>query len=756
MVKVPLVLRRLHAGSAFGLYLLVTIVMGFPLVRRIATLLPSDLGDPVLNTWILWWHTRAVPFTDAWWNAPAFYPAPDVLTYSEHLLGLSLFSAPVQWLTGNPVAAYNLTFLLTFPLCGLAAFLLAREITGRADAAWLAGLAFAFSPYRMDQLAHIQVLASFWMPLGLFALHRYYRDDRPRWLALFALTTLMQGLSNGYYLLFYPVLVGLWTLWFTPAERWWRQVGTVGAAGLAGVLPLVPVLLRYRSVHDALGFARGAEEIAGYSADMGGVISASPHLVAWGFLDALRQPEGQLFPGLTVVVLTGLVLWRASWRPGGAESPLWRPTRWLLRSLALLLGLSLAARIAGVWPEAVSGILEPHLGSALLHVGLLALLSSRVVVAAYEGHAPLAFYLLATVALGLLALGPRPTLLGTEAIALAPYDALTYLPGFDGLRVPARFWMLATICLAAITGIAFAHLVPTGSRWRSLVLGVVTVGLLVDGWVRLPTVPAPRRSVVLERLAEGPVVELPLGWRDDDAAAMLRATYHGEAVVNGHSGYVASHYRALEYALGHGREDVLDLLASLGVRQIRINRDHPDGPTYESYVATWPGSRRMAETDHESLYAFTEVSPPPPPTPLGPRLEIAAVTANVNDELTGAVLDGDLKTRWHTGPQNPGYSITADLGASRLLGAVVAQLGGFTLDFPRRLRVAISDDGENWREVWRGPGDAVAVIGALREPREAPLVIPLTGARGRYVRLQQTSGDPTYYWSVAELRVHGP
>ena len=82
----------------------------------------------------------------------------------------------------------------------------------------------------MDQLAHIQVLAAFWMPLGLVALHRYNGDPRLRWLGLFALATLMQGLSNGYYLLFYPVLVGLWTLWFTPAERWWRQVAAVSAA----------------------------------------------------------------------------------------------------------------------------------------------------------------------------------------------------------------------------------------------------------------------------------------------------------------------------------------------------------------------------------------------------------------------------------------------------------------------------------------------------------------------------------------------
>ena len=132
--------------------------------------------------------------------------------------------AAVFWLTGSPVVSYNVAFLLTFPLSGLAVYLLCFELTHRRDAAWLAGLAFAFAPYRMDQLAHLQVLASYWMPLGLFALHRYYRDPRLRWLALFGVSTLMTGLTNGYFLLFYPPLILFWVLWFTPNEGWWRKV----------------------------------------------------------------------------------------------------------------------------------------------------------------------------------------------------------------------------------------------------------------------------------------------------------------------------------------------------------------------------------------------------------------------------------------------------------------------------------------------------------------------------------------------------
>ena len=103
-----------------------TLVLTYPLARRLGSALPGDLGDPVLNTWILWWNTQALPLSDRWWSPPIFFPIADTITFSENLLGLLPLSAPVQWLSGNPILAYNVAFLLSFPLSGLSAFLLCR------------------------------------------------------------------------------------------------------------------------------------------------------------------------------------------------------------------------------------------------------------------------------------------------------------------------------------------------------------------------------------------------------------------------------------------------------------------------------------------------------------------------------------------------------------------------------------------------------------------------------------------------------
>ena len=105
-----------------------------------------------------------------------FYPMRDAMALSELLIGLLPITAPIQWVTGNPLLAYNAAFVLSFPLCALAAYGLALDLTGRRDAAFVAGLVFAFSPYRMNELSHIQMLSYYWAPVSLWALHRYVRQ----------------------------------------------------------------------------------------------------------------------------------------------------------------------------------------------------------------------------------------------------------------------------------------------------------------------------------------------------------------------------------------------------------------------------------------------------------------------------------------------------------------------------------------------------------------------------------------------------
>jgi len=71
----------------FALCSLFAIALTCPLAKRLATAVPSDLGDPLLNVWILWWNATTVPLTSSWWSLPAFFTDENVLTFSEHLAG---------------------------------------------------------------------------------------------------------------------------------------------------------------------------------------------------------------------------------------------------------------------------------------------------------------------------------------------------------------------------------------------------------------------------------------------------------------------------------------------------------------------------------------------------------------------------------------------------------------------------------------------------------------------------------------------
>jgi hypothetical protein len=762
-------LKRLHAAWAFLSYLALTIALTRPLLWNMTQVIASDAGDPILTAWILWWNTAAAPLTDRWWNADIFYPVKDALTFSENMLGIVPVSAPVQWLTGNPVLAYNAAFFLSFPLSAIAAYALCFEISGRRDASWIAGVAYGFCPYRIDQLPHLQVLSAYWLPISLLALHRYLRDPRIRWLGLFGVTYILQGLANLYFLLYVPVFVGIWTLWYVKPIRQWRTFAGIAAAGVVAVMLLLPVLLRYRDAHDRFGMVRGMDEIRFFSADVSAIL-APPHLLSiWGRYGQFRAPEAALFPGLTIVLLVGAGYLRGGW-PRAQERPRWqRRLHQAGRAITIGAIAALAARlIFGPYQLGIFGLtilsVDRH-DKTLAYVmiaGLVWLLNGPAWVAARARRSSLPFYSLAAISIFILVLGPSARLLKEPFLYYSPYNWLLRLPGFDGLRVPTRFWMLAALCLAVAGGLAFRRLIAAESRARWAIAAAIGGAIFAESWIgRLPTADLPPRSALLERHAAHPVIEVPLAPAGgDDVGAMYRAMFHRQPIANGYSGHFAPHYGPLNYSLESFEPEVLPQLAAFGVRDVLIwRRLDPDG-RFAALVAASPGVERVAADDDATLYRLPPAASDDPSGEIvaafGPPLRIAALNANVNDERTRLAVDGDFLTRWDTGPQRRGHELVVDLGEPHRVGAVVLNLGPSSRDFPRLLTVEGSLDGELWEETFRGPTARQLLRVSLREPRNLPLDFALGGRTVRFIRLRQHRDEPVYFWSVAELQVLAP
>ena len=196
------------------------------------------------------------------WNANIFYPEPLTLAYSEHLFAQAVQILPVYALTGNIILSYNLLFLSTFVLSGLGMFLFVRDITGSARAGLVAGLIYAFAPYRVPQFSHLQVISSQWMPFVLYGLRRYFVTRRTQALVGAGAALVAQNLSNGYFLLFFAPFVLAYALFEIATRKLWTDVRVwVGLSATAIVVTAVtlPFLLPYLELR-RLGFGARALE----------------------------------------------------------------------------------------------------------------------------------------------------------------------------------------------------------------------------------------------------------------------------------------------------------------------------------------------------------------------------------------------------------------------------------------------------------------------------------------------------------------
>ncbi|HET9466899.1 MAG TPA: discoidin domain-containing protein [Vicinamibacterales bacterium] len=749
----------------FFIYCGITAALTYPLILQLDSVLPHDAGDPALNTWILWWNTQTMPFSSAWWNPPVFFPAPGVLSFSENLLGLSLVSTPLSWLGAGPQTAYNVVFLLTFPLSALGGYLLGFELTRRHDAAFIAGLLFGFAPYRIAHMPQVQGLASFPMPFALLGLHRYLHDPRPKWLALFAGGWLLQGLCNGYYLLFFSVFVGLWILWFASPLSRHRQFLAIGIAWAAAGVLILPLLLRYRSIHASFGFSRDLATIREFSADVASVLFATGHLKFWGWLQIFRRPEGELFPGLTIalLVLAGALFVRDRSTPVVKR---WTSAR---RGLLLLTvaaaAVAASAMVVGPWRLAPFGVqllsvstpMKPLTVAVVLALALA--LASPGLRQAYAARSAIAFHAVAGFVMWLLSLGPTPTLMGEPLMYRGPYAALTYLPGFSSLRVPARFWMMAILCLAVVGALVFARLTEKLGRWRLAAAVIVSLGVLADTWMAaMPLVETPKPFAVMSCATgdSGPIAEFPLGQTYPDVAAMYRQMSHRRPLMNGYSGYFPPHYTALQRGLSLRDPDVLTQLATFGVTTAIVDREADSDGGWDAYLKAHPTVSHICTMGRQSLYRITKPARAEATAAAGIPVAAALIQANVNPAMTLLMVDGDLTTRWESGPQEQGMRVDVDLGAVRTVQGVDLWLGRFVEDFPRGMVIEASEDGQSWRELWRGSSAGLAVVSSFDLGGSVPMRYRFEPTQARIIRMRLTADDPIYFWSIAEMKIIGP
>jgi hypothetical protein len=219
--------------------------------------------------------------------------------------------------------------------------------------------------------------------------------------------------------------------------------------------------------------------------------------------------------------------------------------------------------------------------AALLAVSPAARARTRMITKRYG------FFAVALIGAMWLSLGPNPQVLGRPLEIFAPYGVLyQHVPGFQGLRAPARFAMIALVMLSVLAGFGANILARTRRLWvllPLLAIGAFAEALVLPFTVNGDSVAPPgynmpesrvyrpaRAPDVYKEVARQPadtvVVELPLGDPTFDLRAVYYSTVHWRPVLNGYSGFYPSHYGRLVVAL-----DDVPRFPDVALQALRVN-----------------------------------------------------------------------------------------------------------------------------------------------------------------------------------------
>jgi len=294
---------------ALGGFLALTVLQTWPWALHLRDAV-ADTGDPYINAWTLWWDVHQT-FTSPLhlFQANLFFPYRDTLAFSEHQYGIALLTMPLYALGLRPLTMVSVMTFAGIALSGYGAYRLARTLLGSTGAAFVAGVGFAFVPYRFHQLSHLPYLFCLWMALLFEALVLFLRERSWRRAAWLGAAFLMNALTCIHWLVLTLVPLVLVTLLMLVEDRKRLEprLARGAVAGAFALALLLPFLLPYQRAASRYGFVRPAEEAANFSAHLRHWGTADWHSHVWRGLGQVPMPgELALFPGILLLMLPAL------------------------------------------------------------------------------------------------------------------------------------------------------------------------------------------------------------------------------------------------------------------------------------------------------------------------------------------------------------------------------------------------------------------------------------------------------------------
>jgi hypothetical protein len=326
---------------------------------------------------------------------------------------------------------------------------------------------------------------------------------------------------------------------------------------VCSLLLLLPIHFPYYQAKQQWGFSRSLDECLFYSADLGLSYVTIPSLMNDLYLPLfrlasnLRSYERTLFPGFVLPVLLLLGIFPRRGLPLPAGLRQMKPIYWLLLITAFLLSL-----------------------------------------------------------------GPSLMILGRNLHIPLPYLGLYYLaPGFQAMRVPARFGLMVMLAAGVLAALGFLKVcsrlhascpqlsLPVCHAvlaicWLSLFM--LELGFKPLALARIQTgdeIPAVYRWLAAEK--PGPMIEVPLG-RGEDYQYMYFSTYHWLPLVNGWSGFIPPTYgQTVQAFQALPSRQAVESLSAMGVKAMVVHLGR-----LQRHVALQWRQAQLAELGLEQVAAF--------------------------------------------------------------------------------------------------------------------------------------------------------
>jgi HEAT repeat protein len=611
-------------------------------------------------------------------------------------------------------------------------------------------------------------------------------NPRPqvRWGVAAGAAFAMQALTGLYEGVYLALLGALFAVLLVPASGAWRRgrfwVGA--AAGVAvAVLGVSWSILAYARTHQALGLERRLSEVEEQSATVADYLVVPPtarllsglgwttqvsERTAWLGLVVAAQALLGLAAGLFAApkrrdAVSDLAMADVPQRPSGSGSAVWTVITGVVMA-ALLAGVA-AFLCRGYVPWDVVGwipqpLRKPVLGGLVVLIGVTHLVGGlrRLRAAAQWVFRPVFFYVSGAVLFWFLSLGPTVQVTPARVLGRGPYLWLyEHVPGFMGMRVPARMSVMVSLCLTVLGGMGVAAVARRFSRPRARAVYVaLTIALMLVEFCPAPTecyrVPLTDDARALCRWlaeqADAPVVchfPFPCGpgrWHLQSYPMHL-STFHWQRMVNGYSGFQPPLQGALCRRLSEfPQAAALHALQALGVRYAIFDADPRWGDSTAPALLGDPPAPPVRRFGSITVF---EVTPPgcepvvrrsgESPAEVELRFLLRLLTMT-EDEAEFRALSEDLR-RACLRIRKPEEGVQALAAAAPQVGpkaraALVYVLHQLSTAAAARVLVTMLEDPSpvvrreilralsgDWRD-WNAAPDLLRALGRLDEPRE--------------------------------------